>query len=97
VPRPAPMQAGIDAKRAAGGRVGGPAPYGWRWAGSELLPVQNEQAVRFLVLHLRARGLSLQAIADELARLQLPMRSGAPWRRDALHRIAQAPDLEATG
>src|SRR5690242_18366472 len=97
MPRPAPMQAGIERKRAAGGRVGGPAPYGWRWNGSQLEPVPSEQAVRFLVLHLRGRGLSLGQIADELVRLQLPMRSGAPWRRDALHRLVTAADLAPTG
>jgi hypothetical protein len=100
VPRSAALQAGRDRIAAEGGRLGGPAPYGWRWAGSggRLVPIREEQAVRFLVLHLRGRGLSLQAIADELARLGLPMRSGAPWSRQALHRVVTTPEqLEATG
>jgi DNA invertase Pin-like site-specific DNA recombinase len=97
MPRPAAMQAGIERKRAAGGRVGGPAPYGWRWAGSELRPVPSEQAVRYVAMHLRDRGRSLQAIADELARLDLPMRSGAPWRRDAVQRLLATDPWEATG
>lgn len=99
MPRPAALQAGIDRKRAAGGRLGGPAPYGWRLVGRDQLePIPGEQAVRFLALHLHGRGLSLQAIADELARLGLPMRSGARWRRDAVHRIVTSSrDWEATG
>jgi hypothetical protein len=100
MPRPPALQAGIERKRAAGGRVGGQAPYGWRWNGPALQPVWNEQAVRFLVLHMRDRlGYSLPRIADELERLELPMRSGLPWRRDALHRITrtQVADMEAAG
>lgn len=101
MPRSPALQAARDRIAAEGGRLGGQAPYGWRWAGAgggRLTPVRDEQAVRFLILHLRRRGLSLQAIADELARLDLPMRSGAPWTRQSLHRVVRLPEpLEATG
>jgi hypothetical protein len=100
MPRPAALQAARDRVVAEGGRVGGVAPYGWRYAGfgGRFVPLRNEQAVRFLVFHLRERGLSLQGIADELERLDLPMRSGAKWSRQALHRVLTTPEqLEATG
>jgi len=100
VPRSPALQEARDAVAAAGGRLGGVAPYGWRWAGSggRLVPIREEQAVRFLAKHLRGRGLSLQSIADELNRLGLPMRSGAPWSRQQVHRVVTTPEqLEATG
>lgn len=101
MPRSAPLQAARDRIAAEGGRLGGQAPYGWRWAGAgggRLTPVRDEQAVRFLTLHLRRRGLGPQAIADELNRLGLPMRNGKPWDRRYVHRIVRTPEpLEATG
>lgn len=95
MPRTAALQAARDRITAAGGHINGPAPYGYRYAGGggRLTPIRDEQAVRFLILHLRGLGLSLQAIVNELERLQLRMRSGAPWRRDAVHRIVTAPPV----
>jgi hypothetical protein len=91
VPRPAALQAGRDRVAAAGGRLGGQPPYGWRLAApGRVEPIRSEQAVRWLVLHLRtAQRLSLQGIADELERLQIPTRAGGVWSRQALHRIVR--------
>lgn len=81
------VQAGREQKKAAGGRLGGPAPYGYRWHRGELLPVEPEQHVIWLARHLYGRGWSLQRIADAFYGLGLAPRSGARWRRDAIHRL----------
>lgn len=83
---------------AAGRRVGGTPPYGFRARGGELVPVPAEQAVRWLVIHLAGNGWSSRRIAGELDRLQIAPRQGAKWSHATVHRIvAAAAGLEDTG
>jgi len=76
----------------------GPAPYGWRRERGQLVPIPAEQAVRFLVLHLKRQGWTLQAISDELTRLHL-FRNGQRFSLATLHRIHHRGDagLQDTG
>jgi hypothetical protein len=79
--------------RPVAARRGGPAPYGWEWAGGRLLPVPEEQSIRWLVLHLHANGWSLRRISAELDRLRIPTRAGLrTWPRMTLQRIVTAPE-----
>jgi hypothetical protein len=79
----------------------GSAPYGWRWEGRTLVPVEHEQHVRWFVLLLHRHGYTLTGIAGELATLDLHTRDGAAtWPKTTLHRIvttAPAVALESTG
>jgi hypothetical protein len=85
------VQAGRERKKAAGGRLGGPAPYGYRWHRGELVPVTDEQHVIWLARHLYTEcGWSLSRIADAFLGLRIRPRAGDRWRRDALHRIIRA-------
>jgi hypothetical protein len=75
----------------------GPAPYGWRrTARGELAPVEEEQAVRWLILHMSRQGFPLTRIAGELLTLHIPTRDGGEtWPKATLHRIvATARDLD---
>ncbi len=72
---------------AAGGRLGGQPPYGWTGTGQEFIPHPDEQPVVWLVCHLARRGWSLQTIADELERLNIPPRTGRRWGKGVLHGI----------
>lgn len=88
------LLAARDAARAAGRRVGGPAPYGWRWQNGALVPVEREQHVRWLIGHLAGRGLSHKRIAPLLGELGIPARNGA-WSPTTVLRIAreERPDV----
>jgi hypothetical protein len=98
MPAPAHLLAGSERIRAAGGRAGGPPPYGYRHAGGgRLAPVEHEQHVRWLIKHLSAHGLSLQRISNLLAELAVPARSGETrWPTKTLHRIVR-DDLDDAG
>jgi DNA invertase Pin-like site-specific DNA recombinase len=86
--------AGRDAARAAGRRVGGPAPYGFRWSAGALVPVEHEQHVRWLIGHLAGRRVPLMRIVALLGELGLPAR-GAHWTQSTVARIArdERPDV----
>jgi hypothetical protein len=87
-----------DAARAAGRRVGGAAPYGWRVSHGQLIPVPAEQGPRWLILHLRGKGWSLPKIAAELDRLSIPARSGRAWNPSAVYAVCtRAAELTDTG
>lgn len=91
------LQRDRDAARAAGRRVGGPAPYGFRWSSGALVPVEHEQHVRWLIGHLAGRGTSLSRIVELLGgELGLPAR-GAHWTKATVARIAreERPDVMA--
>jgi DNA invertase Pin-like site-specific DNA recombinase len=68
------MQAGRDAKKAAGGYTGGPAPFGYRAVGegrgAMLVAVPEEQKAIERIKQLRAEGMSLRstalAVSEEL-------------------------------
>lgn len=91
------LHAAREAKKAAGGRLGGPAPYGYRWQAGKFAPIEEEQHVLWLMRHLATLpGWTFQRIADQLHALDLAPRSGGRWRRDAIHRIVRR-DLPDTG
>lgn len=89
------------AARAAGRRVGGTAPYGWRSVDGRLAPDPGEQAVRYLMLHLAREGWSFERITAQLNALNLHTREGQQWTRGVVHRIVRrgepAAALENTG
>jgi DNA invertase Pin-like site-specific DNA recombinase len=65
------MQAGRDAKKAAGGYTGGPAPFGYRAVGegrgAMLEPVEQEQKAIARIKQLRGEGMSLRAVAERVS------------------------------
>lgn len=64
-------------KRRQGERISGKIPYGYRLEGGRLVPVEEEQAAIRLMLKLRADGLSLRAIAEEMERREIRRQNGA--------------------
>lgn len=76
----------------------GPAPYGWERDRGVLVPIPREQAVRWLILHMRAQGYSLRRISAELDRLRIPTRVGLrAWPIKTLQRIVNAPEANVAG
>lgn len=77
----------------------GPAPYGYRWEGRQLVEDPHEAHVRWLILHMHRQGYSLARISGELLALDLRTRDGGEtWPRTTLHRvISTARALERTG
>lgn len=80
-------------KKAQGQRVGG-IPFGFRVAadGAALEECPEEQEALALIRALRADGLSIRAIANELAHRGVPAR-GQRWSKSSVGRICKA--LEA--
>jgi hypothetical protein len=84
---------------------GGSTPYGYRVRRTtELVQVPEEQAVLWLIAHLRHnRGWSMPAIADELEKIGVRTRAGLPFSKQGLHIILRrmpapaAEGLEDTG
>ncbi len=79
-------------KKARGERVGG-VPFGFRVApdGATLEQDADEQEALALIRALRADGLSIRAIADELERRGVAAR-GARWSKSSVGRICKALD-----
>lgn len=82
-------KAALAAKSARGERVG-MVPYGWRLApnGVALEHDEAEQGVLAAVRELRAAGLSQRAIVSELATRGLVSRSGRPFQKTQIARMA---------
>jgi hypothetical protein len=72
--------AGRERVRLAGGRLGGQPNYGER---------PGEAAPAWLMVHLAGKGWSMQRIADELERLEIPSRSGDRWHRGSVHVVVR--------
>ncbi len=66
----------LAAMRANGQRISRHPPYGYRDDGSGWVPDEAEQRAVALIVELRARGLSLRAIATELQRQGIVSRAG---------------------
>ena len=82
------LQRGRRAKRAAGGYVGGEAPFGWRVAPAGGLERDDrEQMVLRRMLALRALEVPYREIAAILNAEGLRPRRGRYWSRQAVHRI----------
>jgi DNA invertase Pin-like site-specific DNA recombinase len=75
-------RAALAAKRRRGERVCGVVPFGYVLAADRktLNADADEQSTIELIRSLRASGLSMPAIADELNRRGLRTRAGSPWR-----------------
>ncbi len=79
-------------KAAQGEFTGGAAPYGFRLAddGEHLAPVEGEQAAVAEARSLRARGLSLRAIAEALWEKGIGSRVGRPLAPAQIARMCAA-------
>jgi hypothetical protein len=79
-------RAALGAIRASGRKTGGDVPYGFELLGDgrTLAPCAAERAVIERARELRAAGLSLRAVAGELARAGMLNRAGRPFHPPAL-------------
>lgn len=75
-------------KKAMGEHVGAPA-YGFAVEGSELVKVEAELEAIGLAKKLRAEGLTLQAVADELNRRGIVTKRGSKWAPTQVKRITE--------
>jgi len=73
--------AALAARKAAGRRLGG--------------PVTLAQDTRNLIADLRAKGMTLQAIADELAHDGVPSARGGQWRPSTVRAVLVSLELDA--
>jgi DNA invertase Pin-like site-specific DNA recombinase len=90
------MTSGRDAKKAAGGYVGGRPPYGWQAVGAELVPNPSESAVVDTVDRMRADGASYRTIAAALADAGHTTRTGGQWDPAQVRRIALRDGVPAS-
>lgn len=81
--------AGIE-KRRAQGRVVGAIPHGYFRDGDRVLPHDDEQRVVALARELRAQGLTLRAIGDELAARGAFNRAGRPYQPESVRALLRA-------
>lgn len=92
------MRDGRRAKRARGGHVGGPAPYGFRREGegrhAVLVEDINERQTAAQARTLRARGMGVRRIAAELACGGYMARDGQPFQPQQIARMV-APTEQA--
>ena len=79
--------AAIRHKQAKGEYIGGGAPYGWQLDAGELVEVPAEQAVVVEAKRLKDAGLSLRAIAAELAAAGHLARTGKPFAAAQVQRM----------
>jgi DNA invertase Pin-like site-specific DNA recombinase len=75
-------------KKAMGEHVGAPA-YGFAVEGAELVRVEAELEAIGLAKKLRAEGLTLQAVADELNRRGITTKRGSKWAPTQVKRITE--------
>jgi site-specific DNA recombinase len=61
------------------GECCGEVPFGWRRAGTMLVPVPEAQRALVLIRDMRGRGASFRAIADELGARGIPTPKGGRW------------------
>ncbi len=87
------MWDGRKAKAAAGGHVGGMAPYGWKVVGhgkdARLIPVDAEQEVVRETLRLKKEYYGPHAIACHLNGMGKATRTGRPFHRQQVKRIME--------
>src|SRR5262245_26704908 len=82
------MRDGRAVKRASGGYCGDGSPaFGWQAVDGELVPVEAEQATVARARALRASGLSLRAVADQLHAEGHHAKRGGRWHPRTLGRI----------
>lgn len=73
--------AGKKEKAKQGRFAGGTAPYGYVAIDKELVIDEQQAEVVRLVFRMRGEGKTLQVIADELNRMQVPTKRGGKWSR----------------
>lgn len=87
---------GRDAKRDAGGYIGGEAPYGWQSNGTgQLIENAEEQKIRNDILRWSAEGLSQNGIARRLNDHGKLTRKGCQWSHKTIGSITKR--LQAVG
>jgi putative DNA-invertase from lambdoid prophage Rac len=88
------MNDGRKGKKGKGGHIGGDAPYGFEVAGkgrdARLVAVPAEQAAVARMIELRASGLPLRAVSEQLAAAGHLDRTGKAFRPGTLDRILKA-------
>lgn len=85
-------QAGWEAKKAAGGYIGGRPPIGYRAQSGDLVADAREQAIVVRILELRRAGCSLRAIAETLTDEGRRNRAGTvSWHPETISRICRQP------
>jgi DNA invertase Pin-like site-specific DNA recombinase len=85
-------RAALQAKRRRGERTG-QVPIGRRLAenGVDLVDDPDEAEVLILIRDLRAGGMSLRAVAEELTRSGAPTKGGAAWKHPTVQRVLGRP------
>ncbi len=81
------MMAGRRAKAAAGGFIGGRAPYGFRVVNGDVVPDEAEQEVVQLVGRMHLAGSSLREIAAHLEAKGYRPRDAQRWHPNTVRRI----------
>lgn len=83
-------------KQAVGEHVGA-VPYGFRMdrRGGRLVPHEEEAGTVALVTELRSRGLTLQAIVEELTSQGVPTKRGGAWYPATVRKILARAGKEA--
>lgn len=81
---------GWEAKREAGGYIGGRPPIGYRAQSGDLVADAREQAIVARIRELRDAGCSLRAIADVLTEEGRRNRAGTvSWHPETISRICR--------
>ncbi|MDD4222226.1 MAG: recombinase family protein, partial [Candidatus Methanomethylophilus sp.] len=73
------------------GPMGSGQPYGYLYAGGQLVVVTAEAAIVRRIYDLYARGCSMQTIADNLNNANIPSKTGVSWSRQAICNILHNP------
>ncbi|MEK6976368.1 MAG: recombinase family protein [Candidatus Thermoplasmatota archaeon] len=83
---------GMEQKaKQGGGSLGKPAPYGYRYEGGRLQPVQEQAAVVVELFTGYAAGAGKQELADRLNRRGVPSPRGKRWGRQQMDLILANP------
>ena len=80
------------AKRKNNGQHCGSANYGFEMVEKKLVKVAKEHEVIALVKKLRAKGVSLRAIADELNSQGINTKRGGKWQASTINQIIKRDD-----
>ncbi len=89
------LRDGRKAKAARGGHAVGPAPYGYKAAGGELVPIPEQLAALDRMLRLRRQGKSTRAIAATLIAEGYPTARGGTWSSPTVARILDRERIRA--
>jgi site-specific DNA recombinase len=82
--------AAMRQRQAEGRYIGGKVPYGFRLDGAELVECPAEQAVIAEARRLRSEGLTLRAVAADLAARGMVSRKGTPFHPESVNAMVAA-------